>query len=85
MAFELTVNGVRRVVSDEPVHRSILTWLRAQGLTGAKEGCAEGDCGACTVALVERDASGKPTYRAINACIALLGYPKGSGGSRKFT
>ncbi len=72
MSFELTVNGVRRVVTDEPVHRSLLGWLRATGLTGTKEGCAEGDCGACTVVVVDRGAEGKPTYRAINACIALL-------------
>ena len=31
-----------------------------------------GDCGACTVAIVERDAAGKPTYRGVNSCIALL-------------
>ncbi|HEY1954585.1 MAG TPA: xanthine dehydrogenase molybdopterin binding subunit [Polyangiaceae bacterium] len=72
MAFELMVNGTRHVVRDEPVHRSLLNWLRASGLTGTKEGCAEGDCGACTVAVVERDVHGTPTYRAINACIALL-------------
>ncbi len=70
--IELTVNGTRRVVRGEPAHRSLLTWLRSEGLTGTKEGCAEGDCGACTVAVVERDVNGKPTYRAINACIALV-------------
>ena len=72
MAFELTVNGVKHVVANEPPHRSLLGWLRSIGMTGTKEGCAEGDCGACTVAVVERDAHGAPTYRAINACIALL-------------
>ena len=44
----------------------------ASGLTGSKEGCAEGDCGACSVAIVDRDARGKRCYRAINSCLVPL-------------
>ena len=49
----VTVNGQQRPVTGVAPHVTALDWLRDQGLTGAKEGCAEGECGACSV-LVAR-------------------------------
>ncbi|TDR38723.1 xanthine dehydrogenase small subunit [Tahibacter aquaticus] len=52
---------------------SLLRWLKRQRLAGTKEGCADGDCGACTVALVEDDENGQPHYRAVNSCLLPMG------------
>jgi len=70
--FSFVLNGEVVRVEGEPTHTTLLQYLRKTGRTGTKEGCAEGDCGACTVALVEENARGERTYRAINSCIALL-------------
>jgi xanthine dehydrogenase small subunit len=68
-AFEFTLNGKPVRVEAVSPNTPLLDFLRGRGLTGAKEGCAEGDCGACSVAIIERDANGKPTYRAVNSCL----------------
>ena len=71
-SFELTINGLKVLVEGVAPTTTLLQFLRSRGITGAKEGCAEGDCGACTVVLVDRDAAGNPTYRTMTSCIALL-------------
>src|SRR5437763_14575766 len=71
-AIEFRLNGEPVRVDSVSPNTTLLEWLRTSGLTGSKEGCAEGDCGACSVAIVDRDARGKRCYRAINSCLVPL-------------
>lgn len=70
--IQFLLNGQEVRLPDCSVNLTLLEYLRRRGLTGAKEGCAEGDCGACSVAVLERDARGRPVWRAINSCITPL-------------
>lgn len=68
-AARITVNGKETPIAPAAPHTTALDFLRGCGLTGTKEGCAEGECGACSV-LVARPGVNKPTdWVAVNACL----------------
>ncbi len=67
--IHFTLNG-KAITRQVPVHRLLLDLLRDEiGVTGTKEGCGTGDCGACTVFL-----NGKP----VNSCLVLSGELEGA-------
>jgi len=69
---QFLLNGKPCREDDVPPTMTVLDWLRTRAhLTGTKEGCAEGDCGACTV-VVGRPRDGAMQYRAVNSCLMML-------------
>jgi xanthine dehydrogenase small subunit len=74
-----TLNGSPVTIDEVDPHTSLLSWLRSRGMTGTKEGCAEGECGACAVAVLRADSHGQARYEALNSC--LLPLPSAAGRS----
>lgn len=69
MKLELEVNGVRHEVEARPMARLLDVLREDLGLTGTKEGCGEGECGACTVLI-----DGEP----VNSCLVPAAQAQGA-------
>eukprot|EP00929_Paragymnodinium_shiwhaense_P013731 TRINITY_DN121581_c0_g1_i1.p1 TRINITY_DN121581_c0_g1~~TRINITY_DN121581_c0_g1_i1.p1 ORF type:complete len:1336 (+),score=353.32 TRINITY_DN121581_c0_g1_i1:112-4119(+) len=65
------VNGERHTLTNVHPHKTLQDWLHELGFTGTKVSCAQGACGACTVALAEHK-EGQTRMRAVNACLRPL-------------
>ena len=67
------VLNARETLVDTKPTVTLLEYLRQKGHIGTKEGCGDGDCGACTVAIIGKNAEGEPKYQAVNSCLVPLG------------
>src|ERR1700751_1339822 len=71
-AVRFLLNGKPFSEDGAPPCMTVLDWLRGSArLTGTKEGCAEGDCGACTV-VIGRSGGDGMHYQEVNSCLMML-------------
>ncbi|RZM82590.1 xanthine dehydrogenase small subunit [Leptolyngbya iicbica] len=72
-SLQFTLNGEPLCLQEASPTQTLLSYLRQHGYVGTKEGCGDGDCGACTVVMVGADATGQPQYQAVNSCLLPIG------------
>ena len=71
--ISFTLNNKTIDIEGLPPTTTLLQYLRThRQLTGTKEGCVEGDCGACTVVVLDAPSNGAPQWRSVNSCLVLL-------------
>lgn len=68
----VTVNGESRSLAGTATNTTALDWLRGSGLSGSKEGCAEGECGACAMLLATPADDGGSAWTPVNACLVPI-------------
>jgi xanthine dehydrogenase small subunit len=77
---QISLNGIPMAIDGVPPTTTLLDWLRDHArLRGTKEGCAEGDCGACAVVLERLGCNSRIHRYAINACLTMVGQLDGLG------
>jgi xanthine dehydrogenase small subunit len=69
----LAIDSEELTLKDISPSITLLEYLRLSGRIGTKEGCGDGDCGACTVVIIGRGSDGQPHYQAVNSCLIPLG------------